>query len=78
MLKQVVFSTQQFKETATRFVLCFIRFDDNPRVAAAFGVHAYPSIQFFSPDGTKIKEFAGASSADAFVQEMDNARAAGN
>ncbi len=77
MLRQDVFSTQEFKNMSERFAFCEIDLDQNPDAMGQFGVKAIPLILFLTADGARAHESVGGRAAAAFIQEMEKGWSAG-
>jgi thiol:disulfide interchange protein DsbD len=75
MLMRDVFPQESFKKMAKWFVFVKINGDYAPNEMQRYGVTAFPTIKFMRPDDTIVHEIVGYRPVDAFVAEMEKAKA---
>ena len=75
MLKQSVFSTDEFKAKSSDWILCQINGDEQPGVLSQYGVSAFPTLMFLSKDGNRLKTVVGGLGLSELLQTMDSLKA---
>jgi thioredoxin-like negative regulator of GroEL len=77
MLKQSVFSTDEFKAKSSDWIFCQINGDEQPGVLSQYGVSAFPTLVFLNKDGSRLKTVVGGLPLASLLQTMDSVKAAG-
>lgn len=64
------FTDRQVVQLADRFVCVLVDADSEPIVCERFGVKAFPTVQFVSPQGIPLKRLVGKKEAPQLAYEM--------
>ncbi|HTQ11597.1 MAG TPA: thioredoxin fold domain-containing protein [Fimbriimonadaceae bacterium] len=74
-MEQVVYSTDDFKQAAKKWVLCKINGEkgEGPALMQQYGVSGFPTIKFMKADGTVFGEIGGYEDPPKFIADMNAA-----